>query len=412
MAENKTSLGFSRYKGLVIGLALIGVIGLGVLVIVKPGRSCDGIFEQTAPRLESSIELIKSKGAFALRREKIQELAESAQKVGLHLKTCCLVLDGGKVNSGEFQQCILQANAYEKQIVLVADQVREAEQAKQQGATNIAQDKVAKIDQAIQSAASAADTLARQVEQVKPSEAAPRSDKVTTVKGAEKEPNDTILEANEARLSAELTSEVSNPKDVDFFKLVPTAKLRDIVKVKLQNLSTSLRPHLTLYNENKSQKDNTYDGTLGADLEMSFTAEPAKAYFVRVHPFDSSGKYKLVASYANAYDRHEPNDTAEKATPLSPGKSVEANIMDKEDSDWYKLSGVSSSKVSVRLQNRSSTLRPHISIYDENRSAVTNNYNSTLGASLELTFDATPGKDYYVLISPYDSTGGYELIVK
>ena len=114
MAESKSSLGFSRYKGLVIGLALIGIIGLGVLVIVKPGRSCDGIFEQTAPRLESSIELIKSKGAFALRREKIQELAEGAQKVGLHLKTCCLVLDGGKVNSGEFQQCILQAKCLRK----------------------------------------------------------------------------------------------------------------------------------------------------------------------------------------------------------------------------------------------------------------------------------------------------------
>ena len=113
-----------------------------------------------------------------------------------------------------------------------------------------------------------------------------------------------------------------------------------------------------------------------------------------------------------AHDRHEPNDAAEKATPIAPGKTLAANIMDEKDADWYRLTGVTSSKVSGRLENRSSTLRPHVSIFDENRSEVTQKYNGTQGASLDFTFDAQPGKDYYILIHPYDSAGAYELTVK
>ncbi|MDH3444510.1 MAG: hypothetical protein OEN50_11335 [Deltaproteobacteria bacterium] len=411
MAEIKSKIALSRYKTVVIVVALIGLIGLGVLVIVKPGRSCDGIFEQTAPQLETSLELIQNKGAFAVRREKIQELSESAQKVGLHLKTCCVVLDGGKLNSGEFQQCVTRANAYEKQITFVAEQVKEAAEARVKGAENVVQEKIAKIDQAIQSATGEAEGLARQVAQVGSAAASGRSEVGKVNKGAESEPNNNALEANEVSLSGEMSGEVSDSKDSDFFKLITTKQLRDVVSVKLQNRSVSLRPYLLLYNAKKSAIGSVYDGTPGADVEISFTAEPATEYFVEVNPYDSTGKYKLISSYKYAHDNHEPNDSANKATPLSSGKTLAANIMDTNDQDWFRLSRASNAKVNVRLQNRSATLRPYVMIYDENRSAVTSKYDGTPGASLEFTFDAKPGRDYYIKVLPYDTVGPYELTV-
>jgi hypothetical protein len=383
-----------------------------VFVIIRPGQSCEGILEQTAPRVETSLELIKSKGAFAVRREKIQELSDSAQKVGLHLKTCCVVLEGGKLNSGEFQQCILRANAYEKQISYVAEQVSQAEEAKQKGSPNVVQDRIAKIDQAIQNANSEAESLARQVAQVRPQPGGERPGTGGVSKGAEREPNDNVLEANEMPLSGEMTGDVSNTKDSDFFKLVTTKQLRDVVTVKFQNLSVSLRPYLLLYNAKKSKIGDRYDGTPGADVEISFTAEPGTEYFVQVHPHDSTGKYKLIANYGSAHDRQEPNDIADTATLLSSGKSLAANIMDGNDTDWYRFPAGSSPAGGVRLQNRSATLRPHIRVYDENRSAVTEKYDGTPGSSLEFTFDAKPGKEYYFQVLPHDSSGAYELTVK
>ncbi len=64
--ENKSSPISPRHKGLLIGLALLGLIGLSVLVILRPRSSCEGVFEQTAPKLEANIEIIKNKGAFAV----------------------------------------------------------------------------------------------------------------------------------------------------------------------------------------------------------------------------------------------------------------------------------------------------------------------------------------------------------
>ncbi len=54
----------SWQKTLLISLALAGLIGLGILVVLHwPRNSCEGIFEQTAPKVEAHLEIIKNKGA-------------------------------------------------------------------------------------------------------------------------------------------------------------------------------------------------------------------------------------------------------------------------------------------------------------------------------------------------------------
>jgi hypothetical protein len=139
-------------KALLAGIALAGLVGLSLAVILWPRATCDGIFEQTAPSLAANLELIKHKGAFAVRREKIQELSEGAQKVGLHLKTCCSVLNAGKLDAKQFQECLSKASAYEKQVALVAQHVTEAADAMEKGATAIARKKVTSANTAAQQA--------------------------------------------------------------------------------------------------------------------------------------------------------------------------------------------------------------------------------------------------------------------
>jgi len=147
--EDKEQPISSGHKTLLIGIALVGLMALGALVLLWPQSSCDGIFQQTAPKVEANLEIIKSQGAVVVSREKIQELSDSAQKVGLHLKTCCSVLDGGKLDAGEFQQCIAMAADYDRQLAIVAQQVVEVVEAKEQGAAELVQRKVVDIKKAI-----------------------------------------------------------------------------------------------------------------------------------------------------------------------------------------------------------------------------------------------------------------------
>lgn len=169
MAEEKHSVSSSP-KTLLISLAVVGLFGIAVLTILVPWlrNSCGGIFEQTAPKVKVNLAIIKSTGAATVGQEKIQELSESAQKVSLHLKTCCKVLEHGKLGAGQFQQCIDTASAYDRQIAFVAQQMAEVAEAQEKGATDVLQERTASIDEAITTATSRAENFARQVAQIKP----------------------------------------------------------------------------------------------------------------------------------------------------------------------------------------------------------------------------------------------------
>jgi len=401
------------YKFVLMGGALAALIGLSLVVLLQPGGSgCEDIFEQAAPTLSANIEIIESKGAFAVGHEQIQELTESAQKVGLHLKTCCTVLQGGKLDPGQFQQCMDKAASYERKIIQVVQQVSEAAEAKANGAADVVAVKVANINQTIQKASADVETLARQVAQIKPVVARPEPVRPVIGSGQETEPNNVAAQATELPLNGEMAGEITSNEDSDYFKLLPSKDLRDRVVVKLQNYSESLRPYFTLYNDKKSKIETVYDNTYGADVEYLFTAEPDTFYYLKVSPWDSAGKYKVITRYQNAHDAFEPNDTAAEATPIVPGKMVQANVMDASDADWYKLVSAPAESVRVVLKNRSTSLRPYVYVYDHNRSKLLEKYDNTVGASLDFSFDAVPGETCFIQVTPWDTNGAYELTVK
>jgi hypothetical protein len=69
----------------VAGLLIVGYFVKGTI----PGP-CDGIFEQTASSLTVKINALKANGEWAIGPEKVQDVAEGAQKIAVHLKSLCI----------------------------------------------------------------------------------------------------------------------------------------------------------------------------------------------------------------------------------------------------------------------------------------------------------------------------------
>lgn len=117
--------------------------------------------------------------------------------------------------------------------------------------------------------------------------------------------NDTILHANVFEIGQAVDAEVSSTKDQDYFKFRYKTPLRDKITVTMENRSTTLRPWVKVYNKNKSEILNRYDETNGANLEFNLSVEPDPDYYLRVLPYDTSGKYRLSVVPEQAFDRHE-----------------------------------------------------------------------------------------------------------
>lgn len=398
-------------------LPLILIAATGVLLVLiyfvyrgLTHNKCDSIFQQTADKLGGSLEVIKFKGSLLLGQEKIQELAEGSQKVALHLKTCCIAQDAGNMSGDQFQVCINGAREYEAKIAQVATNISEARAAQEQGNAQLVQQKT---EQARQSA-SAATTTEKQMENL----VKPLPPITLPIKsGSEQEPNHTILQANVAEMGTGIAGEIAPANDVDFFQFQyrDAKNRRDIIAVRLENHSPTLRPSVALYNEDKSlAREWSAANADGANLELSFSAEPGKRYYVAVasNYSLSAGKYTLSVVPQKAYDQYEPNDDAFTASPIRFGQTIEANITERSDLDVYRLSGVNGTSVTVRLENQSNTLRPSIRVLSADK-ALARNWEAanTEGADLTFSFAAAPGQEYFLEVgATYGvSAGRYKL---
>ncbi len=294
---------FVSSKTLLIGIALFGLIGLAVLLLWH--SPCDDIFAQTAPELKVSLKVIENEGAFAVSREKIQELSESAQKVGLHLKTCCAVLDGGKLDPQQFQQCIDKASGYEKQIVLVAQQIKEAAEAKERGATGVVQSKIAGIGKAIEAAAGNAETLARFVEkEIKPppllvtedsdgEKQSNESPQIAANSHEENESNDQIRDANVIQFGGRTKGVLASDKDRDYYKFRTPDQVSSKIRVILRKLSTGgFTAQVNVYDQ---VERGIKQGIASSDNPVTFAFESATNadYYILVKGFGAGGPYEL-----------------------------------------------------------------------------------------------------------------------
>jgi hypothetical protein len=146
------------------------VLAVAYLVydLVKPMLTspCESIFQQTTVSLKSDLEVVKSKGADFIGREKIQDLAERAQMVALNLKTCCILNESGKLNAEEFLECKGDVERYQRQMQNFAQQVDAAQQARQAGDESLAAEKMKAINQILANLENSAQEIEHHAQQL------------------------------------------------------------------------------------------------------------------------------------------------------------------------------------------------------------------------------------------------------
>jgi hypothetical protein len=233
-----------------------------------------------------------------------------------------------------------------------------------------------------------------------------------TVTSQEAEPNDDILKPNEIPLNTTVNAAIENPNDADFYTFTVSGNRRDKIDVRMTNESTTLAPHLTIYHPNKSVLHTGYINTPGADINFEFVPELNNRYYARISAHGGSGRYRLAITTQNAYDTFEPNDNILSASPITIGKRIEANIMDRGDADYYRLETQAAGTLVVFVENASSTLAPNLTVYNPDKSVLHTRYINTRGADISHVFQAQANSRYYVSVGSHDGFGKYSLIVR
>ncbi|MCI0428390.1 MAG: hypothetical protein L0Z46_10280 [Nitrospiraceae bacterium] len=154
---------------------------------------CENIFQQTSVSLGSKLEVIKTKGEVFVGREKIQDLTERSQMTGLNLKTCCIVLETGKVSPKQFLSCKRAVEQYEKHIETVVTYTKEAQAAKQQGKTDLVNERVSQINAVLEVAETGSQQFHKQVTDLSAFRPERKVEKEESSKGgSEQEPNKAV----------------------------------------------------------------------------------------------------------------------------------------------------------------------------------------------------------------------------
>ena len=406
-------------------LALVALLYLGYDLAKGTLSPCDAIFQESALGLSTRISFLRTEGELQIGREKLTDLDERAQMAALNLKTCCTVLDAGRLDPEQFLQCKGSARAYEARLEDIGELVRKAVRegiTTSSIAAGAAPQPTPAVKEKIENEVKAAQEVSREfnskVVAVRKEQALetlratpPRN---VTIEAQESEPNDDGLATNEIALGTWITGSIGAAGDGDHFAFTSPETHRDWMRIELQNRSATLEPKLELYDAEKSSLGSAHKTTQGADLSYAFVAAPSTPYVVRVSNYygNSVGVYLLRVVATKAYDAHEPNDDILSAKEIAAGAPVTAGIMDKADIDFFALaSGGKDGALLAALKNRSATLQPEIAVYDAAKTLIASRQNTTAGGDVSLSFKVRPQATYYVRVRDYyaGAAGDYTL---
>jgi hypothetical protein len=390
------------------GAVVLVVLGYFLYDLMRP--ACAGISEEVTTSLRADVDLIGKKGEFLLGKQKVQDFSDESKRYIANLKTCCIVLQGGTLGPDKFLECKNDVAQRETRVTQIVSVINQAQAAQSTGQTEVVKQKLEVADRLISEVRGSGAVFEQNVAQLSPTspDAAPLST-------AESEPNNDAFHANRIALGATVKGEIAPADDQDWFVLRADTTVRDWMDIKITNRSTTLQPCLSLYDSNKTHVGDQCGGNASANVEMAQVVEPGKDYYVLVSSYAgrTTGAYTLSVTARKAYDAYEPNNDIFLANSIAVGKTIDANIMEGSEQDWYIVKSYQGKQLAVRLENRSTTLQPCLALYDSNRTHLADQCAGNASANVDMARVVEPGKDYYVLVSSYAgrTAGNYRLTV-
>lgn len=233
----------------------------------------------------------------------------------------------------------------------------------------------------------------------------------------EVEPNGSDSIANVISLGVQVGAEIAAEfNDVDCFRVTSPPAPRDLLLVDVTNQSPTLAPRLRLYDIDERPLDWSKESQApGVSLREVIAPPPNTTFFLRVEGMNSTtGAYSLTVSPMKAFDAFEPNDDILSATRIALNQTVEANIMDGADTDYYSFGGSQRGVVTIEIKNRSKILIPALTTFapEMNNSG----FGPTLGvpgSDLRFSMKTDPAKTYYIQVWSQSKTAGdYSLTIK
>lgn len=234
---------------------------------------------------------------------------------------------------------------------------------------------------------------------------------------SELEPNNNSSEANAIWMDHPVDAQISpSVGDVDCFWFITPRPPRDRISVAVTNKSTTLIPHLRILDADGKLIGGVREASAPSEsVRFDFSSPPNALYHIQVDGASgTSGAYVLSVSALRAYDIYEPNDDILNATHITPGQSIQANIMDASDTDFYSFVSPVAGSVNVDVTSRDGTLVPGLSTFapDLHSTGFGPDVDKP-GAPLQYVMKVEANQTYYLQIwGKNDSTGAYSLTVK
>lgn len=231
----------------------------------------------------------------------------------------------------------------------------------------------------------------------------------------ELEPNPTNASANVIAVNSQVEGEIAaGVGDIDTFKFPAPPPPRDILAIDIVARAPDLIVGWSLSDGDGNLVARVgQEHTAGAAAHYSFVPAPGATFYLSLWGVEStSGAYTISLKTLRAFDAQEPNDDIFHAHPMALGETIQANIMDGQDQDFYSFQPDRSGTVDVDLKNGSPTLVPGLTAFGPDQRTIGFAPDASgPGASLHYSFAVEAGKTYYIQVWPVldRSSGDYSL---
>jgi hypothetical protein len=229
------------------------------------------------------------------------------------------------------------------------------------------------------------------------------------------EPNGNNELANVMGLDIPVDAEISSDADLDCYKFTSPPSPRDLLILEIANHSPSLELGLRIYDSDQRLLDyGKTEGQPGASITRQLAPPPNSTWYIQIWGYrGSSGPYVVKVRPAHASDAFEPNDDIFSASKITVGQTIDANIMDTDDTDYFTFVSPRTGTVQIDLQNHSATLIPAITTFSSDRRNTGFGPDVRAGAGLHHVIPVAEGQTYYFQIfSQANTFGAYSLTIQ